>query len=77
MIIVHHNCDKRYQLSAFFITIRYTGLFSLLPTPYSLLPTPCSLFPAPCSLKAYNLYLTKFKTAIYLWKLNHPYLLLP
>nr|WP_229415193.1 nuclear transport factor 2 family protein [Moorena bouillonii] len=64
LIIVHHNCDKRYQLSAFFITIRYTGLFSLLPTPYSLLPTPCSLLPAPCSLKAYNLYLTKFKTAI-------------
>ncbi|NEP54279.1 MAG: hypothetical protein F6K65_38035 [Moorea sp. SIO3C2] len=32
------------------ITIRYTGLFSLLPLPCSLLPAPCSLFPVPCSL---------------------------
>ncbi|WP_198953965.1 MULTISPECIES: hypothetical protein [Moorena] len=32
------------------IEIRYTGFFSLLPTPYSLLPTPYSLLPVPYSL---------------------------
>ncbi|NEO70610.1 hypothetical protein [Moorena sp. SIO3H5] len=46
-MIVNH-----FVFTAFFITIKYTGLFScsLFPVPYSLLPTPYSLLPTPYSL---------------------------
>ncbi|NEO81974.1 hypothetical protein [Moorena sp. SIO4G3] len=43
---------NHFVFTAFFITIKYTELFSyfLLPIPYSLFPIPYSLFPTPYSL---------------------------
>ncbi|NEP35576.1 hypothetical protein [Moorena sp. SIO3B2] len=42
---------NHFVFTAFFITIKYTGLFpdSLLPIPYSRFPIPDSRFPIPYS----------------------------
>ncbi|NEO16132.1 MULTISPECIES: hypothetical protein [unclassified Moorena] len=50
------------EFKAVCITIRYTGLCSLLPVPSCLFPVPRSA--VPCSLKSRNLYLTELQTAV-------------
>ncbi|WP_424102585.1 hypothetical protein [Moorena producens] len=44
------------EFKAVCITIRYTGLFSLLPVPCCLFPVACSLLPVPCCLFRCSLF---------------------